>query len=84
MVLEVDALDRVFHLLASFPTPEEVLLLKAIEEESQRFDFLLDKNRESTLSVQETEELNKFVLAERYMRMAKAKALLAVHRKKAA
>lgn len=84
MVTEIDALDKVFHLLASFPTPQEVIELKASEEESNRFDFLVEKNRKNELSHSEVEELNKFVLAERYMRMAKAKALLAVHGKKAA
>lgn len=84
MVIEIDALDKVFHLLASFPTPQEVIELKASEEESNRFDFLVEKNRKNELSPSETEELDKFILAERYMRMAKAKALLVVRGKKAA
>lgn len=84
MVVEINALDRVFHLLASFPTPEEVIQLKASEEERSRFDFLTEQNKKNKLTPSESEELDKFILAERYMRMAKAKALLAVHGKKAA
>jgi hypothetical protein len=68
-------LDRVFHLLADNPNPEDILALYTTEEESNRITELAQKNRANELTYSEEQEMQQYLLAERYVRMAKAKAL---------
>lgn len=72
--LQVDILDRVFYALAKSATPEEILAIYSTPAESQRFDELTEKKIDGTLSSDEKYEVHQFLLAERYMRLAKAYA----------
>ena len=68
-------LDRVFHFLTDNPSPEEVLDWYTTEVESARIGELIEKNRAGTLTVSDRQEVEQYFLAERYVRLAKAKAL---------
>lgn len=83
MVAEADILDRVFHFFAGFPSPQEVLELHTTESESTRIKYLTEKSKESTISNEEARELEICFRAEKYVRLAKAKALMTIHGKMA-
>jgi len=76
MPVKVDMLDRVFYALAKAASPEEILSLHSTPEENERLEELAQKNRAGTLSINETLEINQYILAERYVRLAKAHAFL--------
>jgi hypothetical protein len=62
--------DQVANLMASL-APEKVLQLKASAEMQHRFNGLVDKARESGLSLEEKDELDHYIVLERLMRLAK-------------
>lgn len=74
--VRVSILDRVFHLLATSPSPEEVLELHTTPEESSRLEELSKKNNAGTLTTEETFEIQQYLLAEKYVRLAKAHAFV--------
>ncbi|MEM9929500.1 MAG: hypothetical protein AAF840_06760 [Bacteroidota bacterium] len=76
MITSVQAgiLDRVFHLLATSPSPEEIMSLHTTPEENSRLEELSKKNKEGTLSLEESYEIQQYLLAEKYVRLAKAHA----------
>ena len=76
MVAALDILARVFHTLASFPSPKEVLQVYATPEEQARMVYLIDKSK--SILPEETAELNRMLAADRYAQLAKAKALAAL------
>lgn len=53
---------------------EKVMALKSSAELQKRFDFLVQKHKNSGLSSKEKHELDHFVFIERIFRMAKIKA----------
>lgn len=65
--------DQVADLMASL-APEKVLQLKAPVEMQHRFNGLVEKAKESSLSVEEKDELDHYVVLERLMRLAKIRA----------
>jgi len=83
MVAEADVLDRVFHFFAKFPSPQEVLDLHTTESESARVKHLTEKSKLSTINSEEARELEIYFRAEKYVRLAKAQALMALHGKTA-
>ena len=74
MVAELNLLERVFMVLADSPRPEEVMALQTTEAENERLEYLQQRRNEGTLSVQELIEIEKYLDAERFVRLAKAKA----------
>jgi len=74
MVAQTTILDRVFHILAKSPPPEEVLAIQTTEEEDIRLRKLADRSKEGKLSMSEEWEFQQYIQAERYVRLAKAYA----------
>ena len=64
----------VMELLASLPTPEEILALRPSPALQARISELLDKNRTVGLSPTENEEWQRYQDVEHLVRLAKAKA----------
>ena len=62
--------------LSEIPFPADIMneLLKANEEMQTRFDLLLGKSKENSLSEEEKDELNHFIVLERLVRLAKIRA----------
>jgi hypothetical protein len=73
-LVEVGILDRVFYALARASSPEEILSLYSNEEENERLEELTQKNKAGELSITEMFELQQYLLAEKYVRLAKAHA----------
>lgn len=65
--------DQLAQMLAQIE-PQKLLAMRADEETQQRFDFLLQKNEDNTLSIQEKDELDHFIVLERLFRLAKMRA----------
>jgi len=76
--VEVDILDRVFSALARSVSPEEIMNIQSTSEENDRIEELAQKNRDGTLSIKEAFEVNQYLLAEKYVRLAKAHAYLRI------
>jgi hypothetical protein len=62
--------------LASLPTPEEILALRPGEQLQRRIERLLEKNREEGLTAAEEREWQHYQYLEHLVRIAKARALL--------
>ena len=67
--------DEIVDFIAA-QNPERVLAFKASEKASQRYEFLVQKEKTEGLYAAEKEELENFEILERIMRRAKAKARL--------
>ena len=67
--------DEIVDFIAA-QNPERVLAFKASEKASQRYEFLVQKEKTEGLDAAEKEELENFDILERIMRRAKAKARL--------
>jgi len=65
--------DQIAEMIARFE-PEKVLALRASDDMQNRFDFLLSKMENETLSRQEKDELDHFIVLERLIRLAKIRA----------
>ena len=55
--------------------PKKVLELKATPEMQQRLEELIDQEKTSGLSTEEKDELDHYIVLERLIRLAKARAL---------
>jgi len=66
----------ILELLATLPSPEEILALRPSEALQQRVQELLEKNQEEGLSPAEEQEWQQYEYLEHLVRMAKARALL--------
>jgi hypothetical protein len=64
----------VLELLASLPTPEDILALRPSERLQRRIDELVEKSRAGGLSEAEEAEWERYEYLEHLVRMAKAKA----------
>ena len=64
----------ILELLATLPTPEEVLALRPSPALTARVHELLEKNREGALSPAEEDEWRRYAYAEHLVRLAKARA----------
>lgn len=67
---------EVLELLATLPSPEEILALRPSEALQARVQALLEKSREGGLSPAEEQEWQQYEYLEHLVRMAKARALL--------
>ncbi len=67
---------EILELLATLPSPEEILALRPSEAFQARARELLEKNREKGLSPSEEQEWQQYEYLEHLVRMAKARALL--------
>ena len=63
-------------LVAAGSTPEDVINFRPSLEAQERLSELLERNREGTLTEEESAEMDKAVTLEHIVRMAKAKARL--------
>lgn len=72
--VEVDILGRVVRTLAKGAAPEDILNLYSTPEENERIEELTQKNRDGVLTINECFEINQYMLAEQYVRLAKAHA----------
>ena len=68
------AYAEVLDFLLTRPTPHDIIAFKASDAAQARVRFLLDKNREETLSATEVAELNVYEQLEHFMILLKAKA----------
>ncbi len=66
---------EILDVLASFPTPDDVLALRPSPALQERLSFLLEKNRETGLSVEEEQEWSQYERLEHLVRMAKLRAI---------
>lgn len=67
---------EILELLATLPSPEEILALYPSESLQARVQALLEKNREEGLTPAEEREWQQYEYLEHLVRMAKARALL--------
>jgi hypothetical protein len=67
-------IDEVINFITSFPKPEDVLAYKAPDSIQNRVEDLVYKKKTTFLNDDEVEELNKFLLLEHMVRMAKKNA----------
>lgn len=67
---------EILELLATLPSPEEILALRPSEALQTRVQELLEKNREEGLSPAEEQEWQQYEYLEHLVRIAKAKALV--------
>ncbi len=74
MVAEQSILGRLIDFLSSQPTDQEIIAIKATEEEEERVDHLAAQKNEGVISKAEDEELYNSLLAEYIMGIAKANA----------
>jgi len=74
VVTHVPTYDEVLDFLLSAPTPEQVIVFRPSEATQERVRYLLDGNRQGTLSAEEQAELEKFSQVEHFVRMLKIKA----------
>jgi hypothetical protein len=66
--------DEIVDFLTSCPSPDAVVAFKPSADLQTRSEFLLEKKRQNTLTPQERQELDYFMVIEHLMRMAKARA----------
>jgi len=57
------------------PSDEDIVNIKATEEEEERLDYLSTRSHENQISPEEQDELNEFLLAQHLMVIAKGYAL---------
>jgi hypothetical protein len=67
--------ETIIAVLASRPTPEQVLALRPSAEMQSRVSDLLQQGKEGALSRTEEAELDKYLLLEHLVRLAKARAI---------
>ena len=67
--------DDLLDLLAESADAERVLAFRLSAAKQERLDVLLDKNREGTLTVMETAELDAYERFEHVVRLLKARVL---------
>lgn len=74
--LSTEIQDEVMTFLLSSPTLEQIIEFKASDSAQQRLRYLLDANRNGTLTPDELEELEIATNINHFMTMLKAKARL--------
>jgi hypothetical protein len=66
--------DEVANFMATM-NPEKVIAFKPSEANQTRFDVLLDKQKQHTLSAEEKSEIEHYLMLNRIIGLAKAQAL---------
>ena len=72
--LKTQAAREVARLIASHPTPEQIISFHPSPEASARAYALIDADRDGTLTDDERAELDSFTMLENLMEMAKVEA----------
>ena len=70
----VSALDEVLTFLVSSPTPQQIIEFHASPAAQERLRYLLDVNREGTLTAEELAELDEASWINHFVILLKAKA----------
>lgn len=73
MTTQLEIYEEIAELLATMD-PTKVVRLKAPQARQERLEYLLDKNRENTLSEIEHAELERYLLFNRIVGLAKIRA----------
>jgi hypothetical protein len=68
-----NAYDQIAELIAEL-NPAKVMALKANEELQMRFEDLVSKSKESSLDNREKDELDHYIVLERFIRLAKIRS----------
>jgi hypothetical protein len=66
--------EEVLEFLSQGPSAQEIIAFRPGPKAQERFDHLLDINRERPLTVEEEEELDHYIRIEQMMSLLKAKA----------
>lgn len=66
--------EEIIDFLAAGTTPDSLIAFRPSEAAKQRVEELIRREKLSTLSVEETDELNHYMQLEHIMRLAKARA----------
>jgi hypothetical protein len=66
--------DELAYFLASL-SPKKVLTYRVSPKAQERVNFLIDKNKKSGLSNSENEEMERYMVFEHIIQLAKAKAI---------
>ena len=74
MVANISIYDEVSNFIASM-NPEKVVAFKPSKANQERLDFLLDKQKEIPLTAEERTELEHYLIINRIVGLAKARAL---------
>jgi len=82
MVAELSILSRVVNFLSRFPSPAQVVELKATKAEEDRIDLLIEKKNSEVIEEFEADELKECLIAQHLMVIAKANALGVLNRSK--
>ncbi len=69
-------LDDMLEFILARPTLEEIIAYEVPKELDQRLHYLLDRNNQDTLQLEERAELDEFLRIGHILRMLKAKARL--------
>ena len=70
---------QIIELLASQPSPDEILALRPTPALQARMSDLLERNKTGTISQQEETELDRHLFLEHLVRLAKAHAYKRLH-----
>lgn len=74
MVAEWSMLDEFINLLLRRASAQEIMDFKASQQQNDRVEELLDKNREEGLTAEERVEIEAFLKASHYVTLAKIRA----------
>lgn len=74
MIHNISVYDEVASFMASM-NPEKVIAFKPSSKNQDRLDFLLDKQKETALSADEKSEIEHYLIINRIVGLAKARAL---------
>lgn len=78
--MTLDLQQSIFTEIADFitsqPTLEDIIAYHISPSQQERIDDLLDRNREGTLSSEERQEMEMYLIISHVMSLAKAKARL--------
>lgn len=74
MVSTISIYDEISGFIASM-NPEKVVAFRPSEKQQERLDFLLDKQRENSITEDEKNELEHYLIINRIIGLAKARAL---------
>ena len=67
--------DAILSVLSNRPTPEEILAIRPSDEVQARFSELLAQSKAGTISRADESELERYMMLEHFVRLAKAQAL---------
>jgi hypothetical protein len=73
-MIAIRVYDEMIDFITSAPRPEEIISFQPSASSQLRLEYLQFKRREEGLTEEELHELEKFIMVEYIMRMAKAKA----------